>query len=62
MAKVLPLTKNHKKYNEVPDNLKWTIPIHECLESPEVKQRSQKLEEEAKRKVEQEPNGADKTR
>ncbi len=54
MAKVLPLTKNHKNYDDVPDNLKWGIPIHECLESPEVKQRSQKLEEEAKRKVEQE--------
>lgn len=54
MAKILPLTKNHKNYNNVPTGLKWAIPIHECLESPEVKQRSKQLEEEAKIKVEKE--------
>lgn len=54
MNKVLPLTKNHKKYNDVPDSLKWAIPIHECLEKPEVKQASRRLEEESKARVEQE--------
>lgn len=54
MAKILPLTKNHKNYDGVPDGLKWAIPIHECLEAPEVKQRSKQLEDEAKIKVEKE--------
>jgi hypothetical protein len=25
MSKVLPLTKNHKDYEDVPDGLKWAI-------------------------------------
>ena len=54
---VLPLTKNHKNYDDVPVGLKWVIPIHECLESPEVKQRSKQLEVEAKLKVEKEVKG-----
>ncbi len=51
MSKVLPLSKNHKDYEDVPDGLKWAIPIHECLEKPEVKARSKRLEEESKRRV-----------
>jgi hypothetical protein len=54
MSKVIPLAKNHKNYDDVPDSLKWAIPIHECLESPEVKERSRKLEEESKKRVEAE--------
>lgn len=54
MAKVLPLSKNHKDYEDVPDGLKWAIPIHECLEKPEVKERSRRLEEESKDRVERE--------
>lgn len=54
MNKVLPLTKNHKNYDDVPDSLKWAIPIHECLEKPEVKEASRRLEEESKARVEQE--------
>lgn len=53
-SKILPLTKKHKQYDDVPDGLKWAIPIHECLEKPEVKARSQRLEVEAKIKVEKE--------
>jgi hypothetical protein len=53
-SNILPLTKNHKNYDDVPDGLKWAIPIHECLESPEVKQRSKRLEDDAKIKVEKE--------
>lgn len=51
MSKVIPLSKNHKNYGDVPDGLKWAIPIHECLESPEVKKRSRRLEEESKARV-----------
>jgi len=51
MNKVIPLTKNHKDYEDVPDGIKWAIPIHECLEKPEVKERSRRLEEESKRRV-----------
>lgn len=54
MSKIIPLSKNHKNYDDVPDGLKWAIPIHECLESPEVKERSRRLEEEAKLRVEKE--------
>ena len=54
MSKVVPLSKNHKNYDDVPDSLKWAIPIHECLESPEVKERSRRLEEESKARVEKE--------
>lgn len=51
MNKVIPLTKNQKNYEDVPDGLKWAIPIHECLEKPEVKERSRRLEEESKKRV-----------
>lgn len=54
MSKIIPLSKNHKQYDDVPDGLKWAIPIHECLESPEVKEASRKLEEEVKLRVEKE--------
>lgn len=54
MSNVIPLSKNPKNYEDVPDGLKWAIPIHECLESPEVKERSRKLEEESKARVEKE--------
>lgn len=54
MNKVIPLTKNHKDYEEVPDGLKWAIPIHECLEKPEVKEASHRLEQESKNKIEKE--------
>lgn len=54
MSKVLPLSKNHKDYEDVPDGLKWAIPIHECLEKPDVKARSKRLEDESKKRVEKE--------
>lgn len=54
MSKIIPLSKNHKQYEDIPDGLKWAIPIHECLESPEVKERSRRLAEEAKARVEKE--------
>lgn len=54
MSKVIPLTKNHKNYEDVPDTLKWALPIHECLEKSEVQDASRKLEAESKRRVENE--------
>ncbi len=54
MNKVIPLSKNHKNYDDVPDGLKWAIPIHECLEKPEVKEASRRMEAESKRRVERE--------
>jgi hypothetical protein len=54
MSKIIPLTKNHKNYDDVPDGLKWAIPIHECLEKPEVKEASHRLEQQSKNKIEKE--------
>lgn len=54
MSKVIPLTKNHKNYDDVPDGLKWAIPIHECLESPEVKEASKRSDEASKARVQKE--------
>jgi len=54
MSKIIPLIKNHKDYEDVPDGLKWAIPIHECLEKPAVKEASRRLEAESKTRVEKE--------
>lgn len=54
MSKVIPFTKNNKNYDDVPDSLKWAIPIHECLEKPEVKEASRRAEVESKKRVEKE--------
>jgi len=39
------------EYADVPDGLKWALPIHECLERPEVKERGKKLEADSKRSI-----------
>ena len=54
MSKIIPLAKNHKNYGDVPDGLKWAIPIQECLESPEVIERSRRIEAESKLRIEKE--------
>lgn len=54
MSKIIPLTKDHKNYEDVPDGLKWALPIHECLEKPEIKEASRRLEAESKKRVEME--------
>ena len=36
MVKVLGLTKNNDQYEDVPDELKWAIPLHEHLTSPPI--------------------------
>ncbi len=53
-SKVVPLSKNHKDYEDVPDGLKWAVPIHECLQRPEVVEEGKNLQERAKKKVERE--------
>jgi hypothetical protein len=53
MSKVIPFSKNHKKYENIPDGLKWAVPIHECLQKPEVKELSKRLEAEVKNRVAQ---------
>lgn len=35
MGKIFGLTKNNDQYQDVPDDLKWAIPLHEHLTSPE---------------------------
>lgn len=44
---------NYEKpeYADTPDSLRWALPIHECLEKPEVKEQSKRLREESKRRV-----------
>ena len=55
MAKVLPFTRNSSKdYSNVPDGLKWAIPIYECLDRPEVKQASAQLAATVKQELEHE--------
>lgn len=36
MGKVLGLTKNNDQYEDVPDDLKWAVPLHEHFNSPEM--------------------------
>lgn len=49
MGKVLGITKNNKDYKDIPDNLKWAIPIHEATETPEYKADCKRVREEAER-------------
>lgn len=44
MTKVLPLTRNHKMYENIPDRLKWAVPIHEAISSPQAKLQAKLLE------------------
>jgi hypothetical protein len=37
------------EYVDVPDGLKWALPIHECLEKPEVKARCKQFQEASKK-------------
>lgn len=39
------------EYADVPDGLKWSLPIHECLEKPEVKERSKILRTKFRNKI-----------
>jgi len=52
MNKVLPFIKGASQdYSDVPDTLKWAVPIYECLEKPEVKRASAQLAALAKQEV-----------
>jgi hypothetical protein len=39
------------EYVDVPDSLKWALPIHECLEKPEMKERSKRHNADSKRSI-----------
>ena len=45
------------EYADMPDGLKWALPIHECLEKPEVKARGKRLREESKKQIEKKLDG-----
>lgn len=47
MGKVLGLSVNNDKYKDVPDSLKWAIPLHEHLSSPQACAEAKRLEREA---------------
>ena len=38
MGEVLGLTMNNDQYADVPDDLKWAIPLHEHLTSPAIQE------------------------
>lgn len=39
-AEVFGLTRNNKKYKNVPDDLKWAIPLVEYQDTPEFKKEA----------------------
>ncbi len=54
MAKILGLSKNNDKYANVPDALKWAIPLHEWVTRPEALAEAQAMTESSKKRVEAE--------
>lgn len=48
--------KPQKNYKNVPEGLMWAIPIHECLEKPEVKAESKRLQAESLARITKEFN------
>ena len=54
MGKVLGLTKNNDQYEDVPDDLKWAIPLHEHLTSPEMKKWFDERKAQSEQRVEKE--------
>lgn len=50
-SKVLGFTKNNDKYVNVPDSLKWAIPIHEAVTSPESLAKAKAVEDRVKREL-----------
>jgi hypothetical protein len=54
MGKVLGLTKNNDQYEDVPDDLKWAIPLHEHLTGSEMKRWFGVRKAQSERRVERE--------
>jgi len=54
MGKLIPLTKNHKTYENIPEGLRWAIPIHEAVSRPEVKRQAKFLEALVDQRLERE--------
>ncbi len=44
MSKLIPFSKNHQNYKNVPDALMWAVPIHEAISCPEVTRQAKFLE------------------
>ncbi|MBX7232060.1 MAG: hypothetical protein K1X29_08235 [Bdellovibrionales bacterium] len=54
MGKVLGLTKNNDQYEDVPDELKWAIPLHEHLTSPKMQKWFDERKAQSEQRVEKE--------
>jgi len=54
MGKILGLTKNNDQYEDVPDDLKWAIPLHEHLNSPEMQRWFAERKVQAEQRFEKE--------
>lgn len=53
-AKVFSLTKNHNDYENVPDDLKWAVPLYEHLTSPGTKKYFENRKAQSELRVEKE--------
>lgn len=51
MGKVLGLSTNNTKYTDVPDSLKWAIPLHEWISSPQMSADARRLDREADARI-----------
>jgi hypothetical protein len=60
IGKVLGLTKNNDQYEDVPDELKWAIPLHEYLTSPQVQEYFKVRKVLSEQRVEREVNSRKK--
>lgn len=54
MGKVLGLTKSNDLYEDMPDDLKWAIPLHEHLNSPEMQRWFAERKVQAEQRFEKE--------
>ncbi len=57
-AEVLGLTRNNDKYKNVPDDLKWAIPLVEYQKSPEFKKEYAERKKRIKAELVQERRDA----
>ena len=60
MGKILGLTKNNDQYEDVPDDLKWAIPLHQHLTSPEMQGWFAERKVQAEQKFEKEMSSLQK--
>ena len=53
-ARVLGLTRNNNRYKNVPDDLKWAIPLVELQRQPEFIAAQREMEARVKQRLEKE--------